>query len=212
MSSAEARRPRRIIQVQVPPQQQPPPPPRVVERFQRALLAERRLPGPRPTVGAAQPLPATAPAAIAGRAEGAAQAPSAASSSTPRPAVTVQAPGFALPWLSPESRGPDDGAGRSIEVELSDADEWAQQLVHAIVTLCERTDPAIEAWSVTLPMEPRMFPSTELHLSLSRHRISLRFQTQSPEAVRILSLHRASLPAWLRQSLSRDRDIDIEIT
>lgn len=209
MSSAEARRPRRIIQpqVQVLPQQQAPPPPRMVERFQRALLAERRLPGLRPTVGAAPPLPVAVPVAVAGRAEGGAHA---ATSSTP--AVTVQAPGLALPWVSPESHGPADGTGQPIEVELSDADEWAQQLVHAIVTLCERTDPAIEAWSVTLPMEPKMFPSTELHLSLSRHRISLRFQTQSPEALRILSLHRASLPAWLRQSLSRDRDIDIEIT
>jgi hypothetical protein len=51
-----------------------------------------------------------------------------------------------------------------------------------------------------------------LHLSLSRHRISLRFQTQSPQSVRLLSSHRASLAGLFQQALSQERDIDIEVT
>lgn len=165
----------------------------------------------RPMAAAVPAVPTASPPAVARRAEDREQLPLAPATTMPAQAGTVAPAGLSLPWPAPASTGSQDATPRPQPVEFEDADAWAQQLVHAIVTLCERTDPAIEAWSVTLPMEPRMLPHTELHLSLSRHRIALRFQTLSPESLRLLSLHRASLPSWLRQSLSGDRDIDIEI-
>jgi hypothetical protein len=205
MSTVPARRPRRIIEAPVPVQPTPAPP-RAAERFQRALLMERR------SRGAA--LPATvAPAAASAR------APAAAPAAPPSPGTRPQATAHGMLPLAlkrdpAEPRVRHGDAGPRNDAALSDAgeDAWAYQLVHTIVTLCVRADPAMEAWSVTLPMDERTLPQTELRLSLSRHRIALRFHTLSPRSVALLSRHRGSLAALLQQALSQDRDIDIEVT
>ena len=50
----------------------------------------------------------------------------------------------------------------------------------------------------TSPVAARVLPETELRLSLSRHHLSLRFHTQSPQSLQLVSHHRPSLIAHRR--------------
>ncbi|MCM5681489.1 type III secretion HpaP family protein [Schlegelella sp. S2-27] len=222
MSDDEVRRPRRIIPAPPPLHGQPaaPAPPRQVERFQRVLQQGRRFDVSLGRAAQAStaprgdtPVPAdgrTAAQRGAGVAPGATAAPPGAI----RPPRIVEAAAPAemdsgmpagAPPASPASaeRPPTFGG---------ETGDWDVELVRVIVTLCVSTDPAIEAWSVVVPLDERVLPQTELHLTLSRHALSLRFQTQATQSMRLLSRHRPSLAAMLHQALPGDREIDIDLT
>ncbi|HEX6703332.1 MAG TPA: type III secretion HpaP family protein [Albitalea sp.] len=214
-SSADIRRPRRIIEGPAPAAPAGQPSARHAERFQRALLQDRRgasttgrnAPGGRDAARGDAVGSASARAPATGAAEPRGETSQACVSEPAQPVAAVEP---AWTWVPPPDPPTEPAAGeeRAIEPHI---DPWTSDLVHVIATLCARTDPAIEAWTVTLPMDPRLLPQTELQLSLSRHRISLRFQTQSGPSLELLSRHRSLLAAMLQQALSQSREIDIEL-
>jgi len=211
MSDPQVRRPRRII-----PTEAPPAPSasqlRLAERFQRALQQGRRhdaapaVRRPRAAAAAASTAAASAEAAEQPAAEQRGPAPQALAAQ----AAAGLSPAWQLEFMPPAEAEGDGGWDKAAPVLGREG--WDEDLVHAIVTLCLRTDPSFEAWAVVVPMDPRVLPQTELHLSFSRHRMSLRFHTQSTQSVRLLSRHRPSLAAMLQQALPETREIDIDIT
>nr|WP_297354593.1 type III secretion HpaP family protein [uncultured Caldimonas sp.] len=217
MSEHEVRRPRNIIPAQAPAQSQAAAPVlRQAERFQRVLQHGRR---------SDAPLRPSASTAIAERGEGAASGGTGAASSPSREAATstpthrarlaqpVQAAAPAAMDWGLQTSVPEAREARAEGFSLGEpVSNWDVELVRVIVTLCVNTDPAIEAWSVVVPLNEQVLPQTELHLTLSRQALSLRFHTQSPQSLQLLSMHRPSLAAMLQQALRGDRTIDIDLT
>lgn len=218
MSDADVRRPRRIIPAEaapVPPAQPAAPgtplPPllRQAERFQRSLwqpagqrsaaATMSKAAVSAPTAPAApQPTSTAAPSprATAARTACAAPPPATREASAPLPPMP------SVPQEMPASHGNGDAP----------EDTWAQDLAQVVATLCRQSDPAFEAWSIVVPLDPLVLPETELRLALSRHRLSLRFHTQSPQSLHLVLSHRASLAALIEQAMPSTRDIDIDVT
>jgi type III secretion control protein HpaP len=218
MSEHEVRRPRNIIPPQA-PQQAPAAAPvlRQAERFQRVLQQGRRIDAPLRQAASSAATERGESAASCSAATGTSpsrDAAPAASARGARPAPPVQAAApagmdWSLQTSAPDPRTAPPANGFSVGEQ---ADNWDAELVRVIVTLCVNTDPAIEAWSVVVPLNEQMLPQTELHLTLSRQSLSLRFHTQAPMSMRLLSLHRPTLAAMLQQALPGDRTIDIDLT
>ncbi|MET0349096.1 MAG: type III secretion system protein SctP [Rhizobacter sp.] len=66
-----------------------------------------------------------------------------------------------------------------------------------------------EMWSVQMALRADLVPDTTLHLSLSPHWLTLRFQAADPAALDLLSRGRETLEQVLENTLSRKRDIAI---
>ena len=64
-------------------------------------------------------------------------------------------------------------------------------------------------WSVQMPLRSDLVPDTTLHLSLSPHWLTLRFQAADPAALDLLSRGRETLEQVLENTLTRKRDIAI---
>jgi hypothetical protein len=217
MSSGEIHRPRRIVEGTSARQEAGPAAlPRQADRFQRALLqgagparrtdASRPRPAPAEPAPPAVPVPAgPTPAGPQGPAHGAVEVRRSA------PAVAVL---FAPQAARDAAKQEAQPQGASEEAADEEPDGWEQALVQLIARLCASTDLDIQAWTVTLPMNPRVLPQTSLQLSFSPLRLALRFSTESSGALSLLSRHRESLAALLSQALPKGRltDIDIDIT
>jgi len=212
MSDPQVRRPRRIIPTEAPAVPAAPQL-RLAERFQRALQQGRRH-EPAPALRRARTAAASAPAGTEATAEeAAAQAAAGGLGPVPHAPASAAAAGLAPPWQFDIALPPPGAEGEwEAAAPVIEREGWDEELVQAIVTLCVRSDPSFEAWAVVVPMDPRVLPQTELHLSFSRHRMSLRFHTQSAQSVRLLSRHRPSLATMLQQALPGTREIDIDIT
>jgi len=91
-------------------------------------------------------------------------------------------------------------------------DDWTGSLAAMVASLCLQSDPAFESWSIVVPLDPRVLPETELRLSLSRHRLSVRFHTQSAHSLQLVFAHRSSLLRLIEQAMPSNRDIDIDVT
>jgi len=213
MSDADVRRPRRIIPGEAAPvpHAQPaapaaplPPLLRQAERFQRSLSQPASSRSTAAAMGKAaapaapQPTPTAVPSprATAIRTASAAPPPATREASAPLPPMPS----------APLEMPPSHGNGHAPE------DAWAQDLAQVVATLCRQSDPAFEAWSIVVPLDPQVLPETELRLALSRHRLSLRFHTQSPQSLHLVLSHRASLAALIEQAMPSTRDIDIDVT
>lgn len=66
-----------------------------------------------------------------------------------------------------------------------------------------------EMWSVQMALRADLVPDTTLHLSLSPHWLTLRFQAADPAALDLWSRGRETLEQVLENTLSRKRDIAI---
>ena len=91
-------------------------------------------------------------------------------------------------------------------------DHWDGELAQRIVSLCRQADPAMQSWTITVPMDPAVLPETELRLAMSPHAMSLRFHTHSPYSQRLVLRHRQRLVAQLAQALPAPaREIDVDL-
>jgi hypothetical protein len=115
------------------------------------------------------------------------------------------------PGVLHEGDEPPASAALPDAADEPDDDGWQAELARWIAQLCNGADAGLEGWSVTLPMKARILPQTTLRLELSPHWLALRFHTGSARALSLLSRHRTSLEALLRESLKRELPIDIEI-
>lgn len=216
--SDEIRRPRRIIPDAAAPQEPLSAPVTSVQldRFRRALsgvtLRRREAPPAKTsdtrTRSSGPSTPPVSGAANATTVAIDAPTPTAAAAGAGRLAMSLPPPPpLELPALSPVLPDPaplqDDGAA---------APEWERDLARRVGLLCRRADPAFQSWQVTVPLDPAVLPETDLHLSLSPHRLALRFQTQSSYSLRLVSEHTGRLVALLEQALPYARDIDVEVT
>lgn len=66
-----------------------------------------------------------------------------------------------------------------------------------------------EMWTVQMALRADLVPDTTLHLSLSPHWLTLRFQAADAAALDLLSRGRETLEQVLENTLSRKRDIAI---
>lgn len=84
-------------------------------------------------------------------------------------------------------------------------------LAQSVCMLCDRADPVCESLSVLVPLDTRVLPETELRLTLTPHRLSLRFEIGCSISQHLVSLHQKPLLEMLTQALGDRRDIDIEL-
>jgi hypothetical protein len=190
------------------------------ERFQRTLGAapSRRTQGSTPQDGGrsaapveakgtpapASKAPPAAPAAARPPAQAARAAPAVAG-----PATVDETGGDEAP-VPPAGERPDLGWWKAPPAAAS-PDAWPDQIAHAIADVCQRADPAFLSCTVTVPVDPEVLADTELRLSLSPHWLSLRFATRSPDASRLLFIHRPRLQSLLERMPNLPHGIDIEI-
>lgn len=88
---------------------------------------------------------------------------------------------------------------------------WLLEAARQVEWLCARADPAFQTWSVTVPMDPKVLPDSELALSLSPYAMTLRFRTISERSATLISRHRSQLQALLEQLPSMPHNIDIDL-
>lgn len=196
------------------------------DRFRRTLAAPlRRIGTTAPSAAAPPAAPRETPAgsssnagpASGGRASASAlrTAPPTARSLEETAATTrtaaLQAPAPVLFLNEEPQRAPEEVERAGIPGAAS-TDAWPEEMAKMIATLCARADPAFVTWTVTVPMDPKVLPETELRLHLSPHWLSLRFTTQSQDAARLISLYRPTLLSQLEHMANLPHGIDIEVT
>ncbi|MCW7540806.1 type III secretion HpaP family protein [Aquabacterium sp. A7-Y] len=220
MSDRDLRRPRRIIAgPELPPVPPAAPLPQQAERFQRNLSQGRRG-ETAPPRGPALPTGASAAPALKAPAGEARPTPPAAAPRTQlEPAPTFEpveageavenAAGTAWSEEPPAAEPPSDlPPGRDRPAALP---AWETELAQLVATLCRKADPAFENWSVMVPLNPAVLPHTELRLSLSPLRLSLRFQSASTESTRLVLTHTPQLRRLLEPALPTPREIEIDV-
>jgi hypothetical protein len=87
---------------------------------------------------------------------------------------------------------------------------WFKELAQGVGAMRHRSR-SFESWSIHLPMDPEVLPDTELRIRASLERMSLRFFTQSPESVRLISEHSPVLQRSLEDTLEMKGQIDIDL-
>lgn len=95
---------------------------------------------------------------------------------------------------------------------LSDGDCRAAMREVALTICGFCNDPAVnngDLWQVQMALRADVVPDTTLHLSLSPHWLTLRFHTEDPAALDLLSRGREALLQVLETTLARKRDIAI---
>lgn len=124
----------------------------------------------------------------------------------------------AVPWqdlaaqAAPEGDAPAVVPADGLAVPDPPQDPWPERMAQTIAALCARTAPSFVNWTVTLPMDPRVLPETDLRLSLSQHWLSLRFITQSPRSHHLVCRYRQALLEQLERLPNLPHGIDIEVT
>lgn len=213
MSDDDQRRVRRVIEGTPTIAPKPPVDWRQAERFQRSLGPARRAePEPR-REAEPESAPVAAPRGTAASepARGAERRPHSMPVQAAVPVVeaTEEADGASsapadapppLAWLSQGDAAPPAATG------------WDVTLVNTISTLCRHTDPSLQGFSVTVPLNAEVLPHTELRLTLSAHYLQVRFRTESTRSHELVLKHLPNLRALLVETLGEARHIDIEVT
>lgn len=96
---------------------------------------------------------------------------------------------------------------------LAQDEPWrsaARNLAHTVAAFCN--DPAVsnsQDWRVQMELRPDVVVDTTLHLTLSSHRLHLRFHARDPHSHDLLFMGRDELVGILKVSLERTLDIGI---
>lgn len=213
MSDDDQRRVRRVIEGTPAAVPKPPVDWRQAERFQRSLGATRRIePDPR-REAELEATPITTPrgAASSEPARGTERRPHAMPVQATVPVVEASdeadeasaAPADAPPPMAWLSQG---------DAALAAPPGWDVTLVNTIATLCRHTDPSLQGFSVTVPLNADVLPHTELRLTLSAHYLQVRFRTESTRSHELVLKHLPNLRTLLADMLGEARHIDIEVT
>jgi type III secretion control protein HpaP len=163
----------------------------------------------------AAPRPATPCAAP--EADEAAQpaAPTAPAEPTPMPA---DAPRLA-PWAWARQGGREGGAQEretpldelASAIDAAPEPAWLRDTADFVGSLCAGIDAGFQTWRMTVPLDARQLPETQLELSLSPHTLCLRFRAVSPESARLVLRYRQQLLDLLSQVPGLPTHIDIEL-
>lgn len=213
MSDEELRRVRRIIEGTPPVAPRPVVDTRQAERFQRSLGTTRRVEtDPRREPERESPaVPQPRGAASSEPARGAERRPYSPPVQASMP--IVEASDEADDASAPPSPAPPSLAWLSQgDATQPAAPGWDVTLVNTIATLCRRTGPSLQGFSVTVPLNADVLPYTELRLTLSAHYLQVRFRTESTRSHELVMRHLPNLRALLVETLGDARHLDIELT
>jgi type III secretion control protein HpaP len=213
MSDEDQRRVRRVIEGAPATAPKPPVDWRQAERFQRSLGPTRRIePDPR-----REPEPDTAPAST----------PSGTTTSESTRGTDRRPHSMPVQATVPVVEAAEEADGRSSapadappplawlsqgDAALPAAPGWDATLVNTIATLCRHTDPSLQGFSVTVPLNAEVLPHTELRLTLSAHYLQVRFRTESTRSHELVLTHLPNLRTLLVEALGEARHLDIEVT
>jgi type III secretion control protein HpaP len=218
----------------------PPPDAVLADRFRRLLGAPRRdaphglrdepspaAPALMPVVMAVPgvlddegPAPPRAPTAGAPDTNDATEAPpqSAQPSQPDPPARPASAP-LPDPWAwrrqgGREGDAQDREAPRdepATAIDAAPVPAWLSDTADFVGSLCAGIDAGFQTWRMTVPLDARQLPETQLELSLSPHTLCLRFRAVSPESARLVLRYRQQLLDLLSQVPALPSHIDIEL-
>lgn len=115
--------------------------------------------------------------------------------------------------------GVDDRRGHSSErvggcaapSTVGEMEDWFKELAQGVGAMRRHSGRSFESWLIHLPMDPEVLPDTELRIRASLERMSLRFCTQSPKSVRLISEHSPVLQRSLEAILDMKGQIDIDL-
>lgn len=212
MSDEDQRRVRRVIEGTPAAVPRPPVDWRQAERFQRSLGTTRRIePDPR-REPEAESAPVAAPKGAASKES--AHGPERRVHSMPvqASAPVVEASDEADDASSASDAAPPLAWLSQGEAALPATPGWDVTLVDTIATLCRHTDPSLQGFSVTVPLNAEVLPHTELRLTLSAHYLQVRFRTESTRSHERVLEHLPTLRTLLAEALGDARHIDIEVT
>ncbi|KQV99317.1 hypothetical protein ASC87_21260 [Rhizobacter sp. Root1221] len=151
------------------------------------------------------------------------QPPEAGSDDLPPPSIPIPLPARFFTVPAPPAGEPAHdrdrdqetargGIGAVSAIKRADGTPaWLLEAARQVEWLCARADPAFQTWSVTVPMDPKVLPDSELALSLSPYAMTLRFRTVSEHSATLISRHRSQLQALLEQLPSMPHNIDIDL-
>jgi hypothetical protein len=112
-----------------------------------------------------------------------------------------------LPGDNAESQ--EAGNAPAIAAQRSDL---ALALGRTVCEVYDHADGAFENWTVLVPVDPEVLPETELRMTLTPHRLSLRFNIQSSLSHALVLQNQPRLQRMLQRVFTPQRDVDIELT
>ena len=123
------------------------------------------------------------------------------------------------PWAWRRQGGHDGGAQereaprdeQAGAVDTAPEPGWLRDTADFVGSLCAGVDAGFQTWRMTVPLDARQLPETQLELSLSPHTLCLRFRAGSPESARLVLRYRQQLLDLLGQVPALPTHIDIEL-
>lgn len=106
-------------------------------------------------------------------------------------------------------RGPQGEAAPVVDAEPEPA--WLRDTAGFVGSLCAGVDAGFQTWRMSVPLDARQLPDTQLELSLSPHTLCLRFRAGAPGSARLVLRHRQSLLDLLGQVPGLPSHIEIEL-
>lgn len=88
---------------------------------------------------------------------------------------------------------------------------WLRDTADFVGSLCAGVDAGFQTWRMTVPLDARQLPDTQLELSLSPHTLCLRFRAAAPESARLVLRYRQHLLDLLGQVPGLPSHIEIEL-
>jgi type III secretion control protein HpaP len=161
--------------------------------------------------------PPRAPAACAPDTDDATQTPpEPAQPDPPPPPASAPLP---EPWAWRRQGGNDRGAQDreappgepASAIDAAPEPAWLRDTADFVGSLCAGIDAGFQTWRMTVPLDARQLPETQLELSLSPHTLCLRFRAASPESARLVLRYRQQLLDLLSQVPALPSHIDIEL-
>ena len=109
------------------------------------------------------------------------------------------------------SQHPSSPAGEAQPVDAGAEPAWLRDTADFVGSLCAGVDAGFQTWRMTVPLDARQLPDTQLELSLSPHTLCLRFRAAAPESARLVLRYRQHLLDLLGEVPGLPSHIEIEL-
>ena len=102
-------------------------------------------------------------------------------------------------------------AGEAQPIDAGSEPPWLRDTADFVGSLCAGVDAGFQTWRMTVPLDARQLPDTQLELSLSPHTLCLRFRAAAPESARLVLRYRQHLLDLLGEVPGLPSHIEIEL-